>query len=78
MMRGKVEVLEIAMHDAATDVVGLQESRSRQAGIFHGLLYSQMLWRGRQQRQRRLPVVDHGIVELHDAYNGRHYLETGR
>ena len=39
MMLGKVELLEIAMHDAAVDVVGLQESRSRQAGIFRGLLY---------------------------------------
>ena len=27
------------MHDAAIDVVGLQESRSRQAGIFHGPQY---------------------------------------
>ena len=39
MMLGKVELLEIALHDAGIDVVGLQESRSRQAGIFHGPLY---------------------------------------
>ena len=37
---------------------------------------SQIMWRGRQQRQRRLPVVDHGIMELHDAYSGRHFPET--
>ena len=38
-MLGKLELLEIAMHDTATDVVGLQESRSRQAEIFHGVFY---------------------------------------
>ena len=38
-MLGKLELLEIAMHDTATDVVGLQESRSRQAGIFHVTFY---------------------------------------
>ena len=38
-MSGKIEFLEIAMHDAARDVVGLQESKSRQAGIFQGPLY---------------------------------------
>ena len=35
LMIGKVVLLEIAMHEAAMDVVGLQESRSRQPGIFH-------------------------------------------
>ena len=39
LMIGKVELLEIAMHNAAMDVVGLQESRSRQAGNVHGPLY---------------------------------------
>ena len=38
-MVGKVELLEIAMRDAGIDVIGLQESRSRQAGIFNGPLY---------------------------------------
>ena len=38
-MIGKVELLEVAMCDAEIDVVGLQESRSRQAGIFSGPLY---------------------------------------
>ena len=38
-MVGKVELLEIAMRDAEIDVIGLQESRSRQAGIFNGPLY---------------------------------------
>ena len=38
-MLGKVELLEIAMHDTATDVVGLQEWRSRQGGICHGQFY---------------------------------------
>ena len=39
MMLGKVELLEIAMREAAKDVVGMQESRSRQAGNVHGPLY---------------------------------------
>ena len=39
LMVGKVEVLEIAMRDAGIDVIGLQESRSRQAEIFNGPLY---------------------------------------
>ena len=39
LMVGKVELLEIAMRDAGIDVIGLQESRSRQAGIFNGPLY---------------------------------------
>ena len=39
LMLGKVELLEIAMRDAEIDVVGLQESRSRQAGIFNGPLF---------------------------------------
>ena len=39
LMIGKVELLEIAMRDAKIDVVGLQESRTRQAGIFKGPLY---------------------------------------
>ena len=39
LMIGTVELLETAMHDAAIDVVGLQETRSRQAGIFHGRSY---------------------------------------
>ena len=34
LMVGKVELLEIAMRDAGIDVIGLQESRSRQAGNF--------------------------------------------
>ena len=38
-MVGKVELLEIAMRDAGIDVIGLQESRSRQAGIFNGPLF---------------------------------------
>ena len=38
LMVGKVELLEIAMRDAGVDVIGLQESRSRQAGIFNGPL----------------------------------------
>ena len=38
-MVGKVELLEIAMRDAEMDVIGLQESRSRQARIFNGPLY---------------------------------------
>ena len=38
-MVGKIELLEIAMRDAGIDVIGLQESRSRQAGIFNGPLY---------------------------------------
>ena len=38
LMVGKVEFLEIAMRDAGIDVIGLQESRSRQAGIFNGPL----------------------------------------
>ena len=69
-MLGKVELLEVAMCDKAMDVVGSQEPRSRQAGIFHGPLLSQILWRGRQQWQRRLPVMDHGTAGLHGAYNG--------
>ena len=69
-MVGKVELLEIAMRDAGIDVIGLQESRSRQAGIFNGPLYRQILWRSRRQRKCWMPAVDSGVVEFRDADDG--------
>ena len=39
LMIGTVKLLEIAARDAAVDVVGLQETRSRHTGIFYGPLY---------------------------------------
>ena len=43
LMVGKVERLESALRDAGIDVIGLQESRSREAGIFNGPFVSQIL-----------------------------------
>ena len=76
LMVGKVELLEIAMRDAELDVIGLQESRSRQGRNFQRPVVSQILWRSRRQRQCWMPAMDSSVVEFHDADDGRHFSET--
>ena len=61
-MLGKVELLEIAMHDTATDVVGNAGVEVSTSWNTPWSLLPQVLRRSLQQRQCRLPIVGHSIV----------------
>ena len=74
MMLRKVELLENAMRDAAVDVVGVARVKVSTNWNFPLPFVSQILWRAATATQAA--IMDHGIVELHDACNGRHCDET--